>query len=358
MKHPLVSIVIPAYNAERFIGGTLNSALAQTYRRLEILVVDDGSTDGTAGIVRAMAALDNRVRLLSQGNAGVAAARNRGLREARGEFFAPLDADDLWHPRKIELQLETFRTADPDVALVYSWSSIIDEEGRVRGQVSTARPEGHVLPDLVAHNFIGNGSVPLVRTAVARSVGGYDESLRRCEDHKFHLAIAEQWAFAVVPKILVGYRHTNDSLSMNVERLRRSRVVVMNEVRQRHPEIPPWRFRFSQQRSFLWLATKCIEAGRKRDGYRLISLAMWKDPLLPVRHYARSYVRRMLRSWGGAVGLVSRSEPGDRFLPCGPSPSLDDAAVGDGTSVTIPAPRPVAIVERQAYPPAARDRQR
>ncbi|MDF2765542.1 MAG: glycosyltransferase family 2 protein, partial [Rhodospirillales bacterium] len=138
MSGPLVSVVIPAFNAERFLARTLDSVSRQTYSALEIIVVDDGSLDGTAGIVRQQAALDPRVRLIRQENAGVAAARNRGIAESDGCFVAPLDADDLWHPQKIELQLRRFEER-PSAGLVYCWSIGIDEEDRVmRQRVSPA----------------------------------------------------------------------------------------------------------------------------------------------------------------------------------------------------------------------------
>ena len=325
----LVSIVIPAFNAERFIGAALDSASNQTYRRIEIIVVDDGSTDGTAEVVRQRAASDARIRLIFQNNSGVAAARNRGLAEARGDYFAPLDADDLWRPRKIELQLAAFHRASPDVGLVYTWSCVIDEEGRNLGPMARRRCEGRVLADLVAHNFIGNASVPLVRMAAARATGGYDETLRRmnaqgCEDLRFQFAIAERWAIALVPEALVGYRRTTDSMSMNMRNMAHSRAIVMREVRRGHPEIPAAAFRESDNRFALWAAMKCIHAERKVEGYRLIASAMCRDPALPVRRYARSYVGRTLRYLGSCIvpGRPPQLESKDFFL------SSDETASG------------------------------
>ncbi|NEK55550.1 glycosyltransferase, partial [Rhizobium leguminosarum] len=102
---PLVSVVIPAFNASRYIERTLRSAGRQTYRNLEIIVVNDGSTDDTAKVVEKMALADPRIRMLSTANRGVAAARNTGIQESTGRFVAFLDADDLWHQTKIEKQV-------------------------------------------------------------------------------------------------------------------------------------------------------------------------------------------------------------------------------------------------------------
>src|SRR5689334_11448209 len=104
----VVSVVVPAHNAERTLEETLRSAMAQTVSAIEIVVVDDGSEDGTREIVARLAALDGRIRLVRSANAGVASARNLGIRHARGRFVAPLDADDIWHPAKLEKQLAVF----------------------------------------------------------------------------------------------------------------------------------------------------------------------------------------------------------------------------------------------------------
>ena len=124
----LVTVIIPVFNGERWISSTLASAAAQTHSMLEILVIDDGSTDGTAAIVEAAASRDDRIRLIRKQNGGVSAARNKGIAEARGELIAPLDADDLWHREKIARQVAAMRS--PEVGLVYCWAVEIDENDR------------------------------------------------------------------------------------------------------------------------------------------------------------------------------------------------------------------------------------
>lgn len=102
---PLVSVIIPAYNADNFIAQTLESVLSQTYQNIEILVVDDGSTDTTPEIVKDFATKDSRVNLLQQSNAGVAVARNLAYLHSKGEYIAPIDADDIWYPQNLENKL-------------------------------------------------------------------------------------------------------------------------------------------------------------------------------------------------------------------------------------------------------------
>jgi len=118
---------VPAYNADRYLAPTLTSVLDQTYTNIEILVVDDGSTDTTREVAQRFANTDSRVHVLCQKNNGVAAARNEGIRRAHGEWIAPIDADDIWHPHKIEHQIRLVARSAADVGLIYAWSVDIDE---------------------------------------------------------------------------------------------------------------------------------------------------------------------------------------------------------------------------------------
>src|ERR1700681_4675250 len=118
MTGPLVSIILPVYNGEAHVDGTIDSALHQTYRNIEVIIVDDGSRDRTPAIVDASATRDSRVRVITQTNCGVANARNRAIEAARGEFIAPLDADDLWDPTKIARQVHRMIQGGEDTGLV------------------------------------------------------------------------------------------------------------------------------------------------------------------------------------------------------------------------------------------------
>jgi glycosyltransferase involved in cell wall biosynthesis len=117
--NPLVSVILPVFNGAEFVGCALESVLLQTYRNLEIVVVNDGSTDQSEAILQACAARDVRVRIITQSNAGVAGARNRAIAESTGEFIAPIDADDLWSPDKIARQLTCMLGAGEETGLVY-----------------------------------------------------------------------------------------------------------------------------------------------------------------------------------------------------------------------------------------------
>jgi glycosyltransferase involved in cell wall biosynthesis len=206
---PVVSVVIPTYNRANILPRALESALAQTYDHLEVLVVDDGSTDNTAELVAQYAELDNRVRYLRQPqNAGVSAARNRGLREARGDFVAFLDSDDEWFPAKLEGQVERFGQVGENVGLIYCGVETIEGEG----DSWTFRPEhrGDVYEHLLLKNVIHTGSGVIIRRNVTRSAGFFDEEIPAIEDYEYWLRIARYYEFDFVEAPLIRYFDATD----------------------------------------------------------------------------------------------------------------------------------------------------
>jgi GT2 family glycosyltransferase len=256
---PLVSVIVAAYNAAPYIEATCRSALAQTHRALEIIVVDDGSTDDTGAIVARLAAADSRLRVIRQPNRGVAAARNAAIAAACGAFIAPLDADDLWDPEKIARQLEAIERAGPDAVMAYCWWAWIDVHGHVLDRSPRWRVEGAVLERLVEVNFTGSASVPLFRRDALDAVGGYDVTLRDrdcqgCEDWDLALRMASRGTLAVAPATLVAYRRRTDSMSAACATMWRSRVAIMDALVARTPTIDPRVLRHSQGQFALYLA--------------------------------------------------------------------------------------------------------
>ena len=272
---PLVSVIVPAYNAAAFIEQTLDCVLSQTYKNIEVLVIDDGSQDRTTEIVEFIAQRNRRVILLQQSNAGVAAARNLGIKKSRGEYIAPIDADDIWYPQKLEKQVQCILQSDASVGLVYTWSVTIDEEGLIIGKyynhnfhdlLTIHSLQGKIYPGLVYRNVIGNASVPLIRRACLEQVGYYNTELRDqgaqgCEDWDISLRIAEYYQVWVVPEFLVGYRQVTGSMSENYESMSKSYSLIMAEVQQRHPEIPNTIYRWSSSFFYTYLAGKSSGCG-------------------------------------------------------------------------------------------------
>jgi glycosyltransferase involved in cell wall biosynthesis len=230
MSDPLVSVIVPAFNAASTVQETLSSVLAQTYAHIEVIVVDDGSTDDTAATVAHIASHDARLRLERRPWCGVAAARNHAIGLASGEFIAPMDADDLWHPTKLERQLERFQGHEPDTGLVYSWHRSIDTNGLVLEDGPQPAFEGWVLQQHLEWNFVGNGSMPLIRTKALSGLG-YEPSLQRqgvegCEDFLLQLQLARHWRFGCAPGFLIGYRRSPNAMSADWDRMLRSRVTM------------------------------------------------------------------------------------------------------------------------------------
>lgn len=256
---PLVSVIIPAYNAETFIEKTLHSVLYQTYQNLEVLVVDDGSQDRTPEIIKSIAQQDKRVVLWQQKNAGVAAARNLGIEKSQGEFIAPIDADDIWYPENIEKQVQCFLESEPSVGLVYSWSVDIDQDDVPTGIFRAAKIEGEVYFTLVGHNFIGNASSSMIRRDCFEQIGGYncqfkEQDAQGCEDWDLYLRIADVYQFRVVPEFLVGYRKMTNSMSRDYTKMAKSHTLVMQSVRQKHPEIMTALYGFSSSSLYIYFA--------------------------------------------------------------------------------------------------------
>lgn len=298
---PLVSIIIPAFNAAKFIELTLESVLHQTYQNIEVIVVDDGSQDATPEIVRQFTVRDQRVRLIQQTNAGVAAARNSAIYAAKGDFIAPIDADDIWYPDKIERQMQCMLSSDSQVGLVYTWASHIDEENAFTGGFNAGDRQGLVLTDLLYRDFIGNGSGLLFRRSCLEKIGGYNQSLRErgaqgCEDWDIALQIAEHYEFRVVPEILVGYRQTFGSMSRQNNTMEKSYNLTLEYFRSRHPEISETIFRWSKAEFYYYLAQGARQEGNQWRALRCLLTSVRLDPetILKRSRFYRIFVAILL----------------------------------------------------------------
>ena len=243
-SNALVSVVLPVYNGQAFVGRTLDSALAQSYQPIEIVVIDDGSTDETADIIQAAAAANSNIRFFRRQNHGIAATRNFGISQAKGKLIAPLDHDDLWHPQKIARQVEMMQASSPAVGLVYCWSIEIDESDLIIPPVANPRKgstaQGLVTQELSKGCFIESGSSPLIKRSLIDAVGGYDANLwpQGADDWKLYLALSEICEFAVIPKYLVGYRQAAGSVSRNLKAMGQPMKNVARWMFERRPDLP------------------------------------------------------------------------------------------------------------------------
>jgi glycosyltransferase involved in cell wall biosynthesis len=201
---PLISIVIPVYNGANYMRAAIDSALAQTYPRIEVLVVNDGSRDDGA-TERIARAYGERVRYFAKENGGVASALNLGLREMRGSYFAWLSHDDVFLPEKTSLQVDFLRKNEA-FAACYSDYFRIDSQGKVLREVRTPwLPRQKALPALFARQYI-NGSTVMARRECFDRVGSFNEALRYTQDMEMWFRLLQYFEIGRVPRPLAGWR--------------------------------------------------------------------------------------------------------------------------------------------------------
>jgi glycosyltransferase involved in cell wall biosynthesis len=235
----LVSVIVPALNCARFIGRTLDSIASQTHRRLEVIVVDDGSVDDTPRIVSNHARSDPRIRLFTRNHGGAPAARNFAAAQARGAFLAPCDSDDLWHPEKIALQLAALCSTPGGSGVAYCWSVGIDEEDAViLPNWAHSTDEGNVLHAMMANSLPGSGSSPLIRRACFDAAGGYPEDVPNADEWQLYIGLAGICAFSVVRRHLVGYRFRRGQISSDVEGMADSLARTTRWIEAKWPDTP------------------------------------------------------------------------------------------------------------------------
>ncbi len=237
MRKPLVSVVIPAYNAAKYIGETLESVRAQTFRDHEIIVVDDGSADNSLDI----AAGFGSIVCLRQPNRGAAAARNAGIRAARGEYIAFLDADDLWLPGKLEKQM-AYLEANPGKAWIYSDALVFESATNrtiCRIGARTRLHEGAVLQPLLLRSFIPSAT-PVVKRDALFAANLFDESPERrvIEDWCLWLRLAARHPVALLDEPLARIRlHGENSsrLANPIDLYRRKRALLTDALMRNPP---------------------------------------------------------------------------------------------------------------------------
>jgi GT2 family glycosyltransferase len=214
---PAVTVVIPTFNRAAVLARAIRSVVGQTCQDWELIVVDDCSTDGTEQTVRGFS--DSRITYLRlDRNSRWGAARNTGIRQARGEYVAFLDSDDEWLPEKLEKELEVFQNSDPAVGLVYTGKMILDEQGRVL-EVRRPTKSGWVYDALLDWDFIGSCSRVAVKKQVLDRVGGFDETFGICEDYDLWLRVARTSKIACVPYCLVKRYMGSDQVTASLRNI-------------------------------------------------------------------------------------------------------------------------------------------
>lgn len=322
---PLVSVIIPAFNAEATLRKTAASALAGSFRNLELIVVNDGSTDGTAAIAEDLSRTHPRVRLHRQPNRGLSAALNSGFALARGDYVARLDADDLWHPTKLEKQVELAQR-EPELAFIYCWVRYIDERDRVVREAPPQRFPRRALCRGLYESLVGGGSSALMKRSAVAEAGGCEESFRSWEDLLLQLKISALHPIGHVPEYLVGYRVGAGSLTTDAPKMLRTWRQVRDRVKLLFPQVPRRVQNWAHTRrcamfaeSFAWRG----EAGRCAG---LMLEAMRHDPAWTSRFLAYRAARHLRRRFSGGAEEGS----GPAFFECRPDERLRPSAYDSG----------------------------
>lgn len=332
MAEPLVGVVIPAHNMAKFLGATLRSVLAQSHERWRCVVVDDGSTDGTAAVAQDFAEHDRRIEWHQQANAGVAAARNTGIRCLPPEiaFVCFLDADDLLIERSLELLISALKER-PDAVASFGWAEHIDAEGQVvnpgqhravsrrlvaRGLRLRAQSpdEDTTFESLAVHVPIWPPATALVRFSVVADVGGFDESLPAQEDRDFFIRACRRGPMVFVDQQIAWYRKHEGNITSNSglndyymqvvagktwkdpeNTLRQRRVLLMANVRA-----VTWQLLLQ-----LRLMGSALRRGRIASALEracgcafLLALLVAVRPVVPRGRLADWMVKLNLRGWG------------------------------------------------------------
>lgn len=220
MTKPRVSVILPAYNAERFIGEAIDSILAQTYRDFELIIINDGSTDLTPDIIRQYAKKDKRIRFFNnRKNRGLIYVLNMGLRKVRGEYIARMDADDVSMPTRFEKQV-AYLDANPDVGVL---GTLIEVFGLYMGH-GIQKPVVE-LSDLITDNYVAHPTV-MIRASVMRKHGfQYNPEYKHVEDYELWMRMVQVTKIHNITEVLLRYRVTGDNVSIinNSEQKERTR---------------------------------------------------------------------------------------------------------------------------------------
>ncbi|MCP4521828.1 MAG: glycosyltransferase [Cytophagales bacterium] len=217
IENGLVSVIIPCYNAEKFIKETIQSVLNQSYSQFELIIVNDGSKDNSEKEILTFD--DPRIQYISKENGGVSKARNIGIEKAKGEFLAFLDADDIFEKDNLKKKIEFLKT-NKDIGLVHSLEQKFDHETR-KNLVVTEGKEGNVLNLLLEMSctVIHSPASILMRNSLLQKIGGFDENLSTSADWEFWVRVASKTEIGLIKEPLIKYRIHPDQMHLNVERM-------------------------------------------------------------------------------------------------------------------------------------------
>jgi len=290
-KAPKVSVVIPLYNTERYISECIKSVLQQRFDDFEVLVVDDGSTDRSAIVVRQFT--DHRVRYLFQENRGLPGARNTGIRHSRGRYIAFLDADDCWHPCKLERHVKHLEE-NPRLGVSYSGSAFINQDSCLVGIHQDPKLLGTSAKDIYCMNPIGNGSAPVIRKETFESIEFkspqcvdneswyFDETFRQSEDVEcwMRIALNTPWEFEGIAPRLTYYRVNEIGLSANWKAQLNSWLKMAAHINTYAPEFVTKNYCLAKAHQYRYLARRAIMSKEGGTAFKLMVKSILSHPYI------------------------------------------------------------------------------
>ena len=288
---PTVSVVVPVYNVERYVARAIHSVLNQTFPDFELIIVDDGSTDNSITLCRRIT--DDRIRIISQPNRGLAGARNTGIAAARGEFVALLDSDDAMKLEKLERHVIHFHTC-PEVGVSYAGADLINDDDQLLGIRQRPKLGLVTARDVFCGRVILNGSIPVFRRetlddASFEAPDGsrrwyFDERFRRSEDVEFwtRVALLTNWRFGGLPGIYTEYRINRSGLSADIEKQLESWEAVYAKIQSYAPAFIARHGGEARARELRYLARRCFQMRARRLGLKMIAEALRTWPALAV----------------------------------------------------------------------------
>lgn len=321
---PKVSVVIPVYNVEQYIDVCLKSVFAQTFTDFEIIIVDDESPDSSIEKIRQYS--DPRIKIVSQRNRGLAGARNTGIRHAKGQYIALLDADDLWRPEKLKRHVDHL-DANPGLGISYSASEFMDEMGDSLHLYQKPKLHGITAAHVYCRNPIGNGSAAVIRATMlselgikhivddkvecidGASVNGsdplvsneggdehiemhyFDENLRQSEDIEFWVraALDSSWQFEGLGEALTLYRVNQGGLSANLEKQFANWQVIEKKHAARHGDFFEKWEPVARSYQYRYLARRAIQSRDRRQAFKMLKKS-FQSSLHPLTHEWRRTV--------------------------------------------------------------------
>lgn len=316
-SQPVVSAVIPAYNASLFLPEAIESVLSQTFTNFELLVVDDGSTDNTASIVKQYSQKDSRVKLFSQTNQGVSFSRNLGVELAQSKYVAFLDADDRWLPDKLAAHVEYLEN-NPQVGISFSRVKFIGSDGQFTGQISTGRLTNIQPEHLLYENPTTTTSNWVVRREVFQEFGGFDQQMSYSEDLDFLLRVrlSQKWQVEGIDQVLICYRTNSKGLSSELSRMDEGWNLLVNKARNHAPQLVNQHYALAKAVHLRYLARRSIRLklpskvgldyinGALKSDWRLL----FKEPRRTILTLVATYLIHLMQSLNfirARVGIVS-----------------------------------------------------